>query len=344
MAIQIPPSQFAHHAAPTPNKAAKSASAGEVLTNKLSKALAGTVKIGDKQSPEVTAKNILRHVENGLNQLKAQGASAERIAQRLQAAREGIDKGYAQANEMLKGLGMLDEELKGQIAAGRKLVDEGLDSLAKQDSTKLDLLPVRSSSLQHANELTLSVLTRDGDRVTVNFAQQKSAALSQSDQSSSLTASMSQSWSMRVEGSLSEAEQGALSSLFQDVQDLSERFFAGDLGSALEKAMNLGLDGKNLASMSLNLLSRSQFTSVAPYQAAQELPTPELESLKAPLASYVDSYLNALEKAKPLAEPANTLQQIMAKLLPEESRMPVWQAFHEGLNGLLALPERTARS
>ena len=35
----------------------------------------------------------------------------------------------------------------------------------------------------------------------------------------------------------------------------------------------------------------------------QELPTPELESLKAPLAPYVIATLRQLDKAQPLAEP-----------------------------------------
>ncbi|NBK21800.1 MAG: hypothetical protein EOM68_07225 [Spirochaetia bacterium] len=54
--------------------------------------------------------------------------------------------------------------------------------------------------------------------------------------------SSQRSWNMEVAGSLSEAERTALTGLFDDVQSLSERFFAGDIGRALGDAMELPLD------------------------------------------------------------------------------------------------------
>lgn len=336
MAIHIPPSLYS----PSPNTATKSAKAQtepSVALDHLAKALPGVIKVTDKQSPEDTASNILKHVQKGLDQLKSQGASDERLQERLQAARDGIEKGYAQATDMLKGFGLLDDELQSQIDAGRKLVDSGLDGLASRPQSTEQVLPVKSSSLALANSLSLQVLTRDGDRVTVSFSQAKGGAFAQTDNSLSASSFSQQSWSMSVEGHLSEEEQKALGSLFNDVQDLSERFFAGDLGQALDQAMKLGFDGKQLASLSLNLLQQSRFTSTSPYQQAQELPTPELESLKAPLASYVDSYIKALDKAKPLAEPSNAFQDLVQKLLPGETRLPAWKAFHDGLNDLAPL-------
>ncbi len=336
MAIQIPPSLYA----PSLNTAVKSAKAQtgqSVVLDNLAKAMPGVIKLTEKQSPEDTANNILKHVQKGVDQLRSQGASEERIKERLQAARDGIEKGYAQATDMLKSLGLMDDDLQGQINAGRKLVDTGLESLASRPQNTEQTLPVKSSSLAVANSLSLQVLTREGDRVTVSFAQAKGGAFAQTDESFAASGFSQQSWSMSVEGHLNDDEKKALGSLFNDVQDLSERFFAGDIGKALDQAMSLGFDGKQLASLSLNLLQQSQFTSVSPYKQVQELPTPELESLKAPLASYVDSYIKALDKAQPLAEPANAFQDLVQKLLPTETRMPAWKAFHDGLNDLAAL-------
>ena len=341
MAINLTPGQFRlpdNKLSQTPARSSQSAEPEKVLTESLAKTLPGVVSVGEKQSPQETARNILRHVQNGLNQLRVQGADAGRLEQRLQAARDGIEKGYAEATDMLKGLGLLSDELKSEIAAGRELVNQGLDELAGNigKSASEPVLTARSDSLTVANAFSLEVLTREGDRVKVSFSQTQGISQSRSAAGESMALSSQRSWSMEVAGSLSEAERTALTGLFDDVQSLSERFFAGDIGRALGDAMELGFDGTQLASMSLNLVQQTSVVSTRAYSQFQpQLPTPELESLKAPLASYVDSYLRALDKASPLANAAQTLQDLVQQMLPEESRLPVWQAFHHGINQLL---------
>lgn len=340
MAININPNQFLFNNLKTP--ANKVDAGSKALTESLEKTVPG-LKIGPKQSAEDTAKNILGFVKNGLSQLASQGASSERLQQRLDAAKEGIEKGYKQAVDMLKGLGLYDDELKQDVDKGRELVDAGMLDLAN-NLDKLNQpqkLSANSMTLANSKSMTLEVLTREGDRVSVTFNEQQ-AGYVHGDRASS---AFQQSWSMSVEGHLSQAEQEALSGLFDNVQSLSQTFFAGDIGSALEKAMNLGFDGKQLASLSLNLTQRTHMSVTSPYSAVKEqLPTPELESLKAPLASYVDSYMKALDKAGALANPVQTMQQMIEKMLPEEFqfRMPVWKSFHEGLNSLLGVNSNKA--
>jgi len=335
--VTIKPNQHILANLQSAHSPAKTQNASKALTESLAKAMPGVIKVTDKQSPEATARNILKHVQNGLNQLRSQGASDERIEQRWQAAQQGIEKGYKEATEMLKGLGLLNDELKQEVDDGRKLVDEGMDALLKNISSVAEnKMPAMQSSLKMANEFSLSVLTREGDRVTVNFAQSSS----QESGDGNFLLDAQQSWSMEVEGHLSSAEQTALSGLFKDVQSLSERFFAGDIGSALEQAMNLGFDGSQLASLSLNLTQQMTVSSTSPYsQVREQLPTPELESLKAPLASYVDSYAKALKQASALPNVPMTIQDLVEKMLPNEKRMPIWQSFHEGLNQLLTSQE-----
>ena len=91
MAITISPSQYRNYgtqgqegskkAAAEPAAAAKQSAAAQSLA----KAMPGVVQLDKKQSPEDTAAAILRHVENGINQLRTQGADQSRIDQRLQA-------------------------------------------------------------------------------------------------------------------------------------------------------------------------------------------------------------------------------------------------------------------
>jgi len=346
MAISINSSQFLTQYSQSIAKAQKAQEPGKTLAESLAKAMPGVIKVGEKQSAEDTAKNILQFVQNGINQLKGQGASPERQQERLDAARKGIEKGYADAIDMLKGFGLYDDKLEKEIADGRKLVDNGLEQMAEQirnpnaSSTQASSIPSRLSALSVANQFSLEVMTREGDKVTVNFAQSQSGSYHNSDNGFSFSASAAQSWSMEVQGHLNEDEKKALSGLFDDVQSLSERFFAGDIGKALEQAMSIGYDGKQLASFSLNLLQRTSTTSVSPYaqQMRETAPTPELESLKSPLASYVDSYMKALEKASiSLPKAPQTLQDLVERMLPTESRLPVWKSFHDGLNQLLDL-------
>lgn len=87
------------------------------------------IQRGPRQSAEVTAGNILKHVMKGIDALKAQGASEEAITARLDAARAGIAAGYADARDTLDGMGLLDESLAEDIGRSEGLIREGLDAL-----------------------------------------------------------------------------------------------------------------------------------------------------------------------------------------------------------------------
>lgn len=317
------------------NKSATS-NAQNVLTESLTKA--GVIKIGEKQSAETTAKNILNHVKMGLESLRGQGASAERLEQRLDAARKGIEKGYSEAIDMLKGMGMYDDALKQDIAAGRAMVDQGLAELSAslKKPQGNPLMVATSSALNVSNSMQLTVKTREGDEVTVTFQQGASKQSSQSNGAFNVQSSTEQGWSMSVKGNLSDEEHQALTGLFNDVQSLSERFFSGDMAQALEQAMSLGYDGTQLASFSLKLTQTASASVTGPYaQIQQQLPTEALQQQRGALASYVDGYLQALDKASPLENAAQAFRDMMQQLLPSEARMPIWQSFNDGLNSLL---------
>ncbi|HCG79097.1 MULTISPECIES: DUF5610 domain-containing protein [Thalassolituus] len=303
------------------------------------------------QSPEVTATNILRHVYQSVEGLRAEGASEERIAERLEAAREGIAKGYGEARAILEDLGRLDESLAADIDKGEALIAEGLKQI--EAGEKPDLLtpkvPERDDAPQSATptgftlagtrssqSLSLEVVTRDGDKVTVNF-RQKEGGISLTTPGMSLTASaFSSRFDMQIDGNLDEGELNALQTLFDDVGKLSETFYGGDLGAALEEAMQLGFDGNELASMSLELRQRS-FSSVsrAYGESGPSLPTQRLESQQNMITDYVKSYTEALDRARPLAEPKDTLQKMLEALAPDESRLDALRQFNDGLSKLL---------
>lgn len=344
MAIVLPPNTFSNLIGNRPGSSSAVTAAPtrrETTTENTTRTqISGALVQGPRQSAEQTAKHILQHVQRGLEQLRNQGASDERLQQRLAAAQQGIEKGYAEAQSMLKGMGLLDEDTKADIDAGRALVDQGLTQLLAPKASEPSVVTLQSS-LRVQNALTLDIVTREGDRVNVQFVQAVAAQSQQANGVQWAQAEGQQAWEMTVSGQLNDAERSALGGLLDDVQRLSEAFFAGDLGDALQQAMSLTLDGKALASMSLSLTQES-FVSRSRAYAPQpiELPTPQLESLKAPLASYVDSYMAALERASPLVDAQQVFADMVQALLPDESRMPVWRAFHDGLNELLSVSAR----
>ena len=317
----------------------------------------------EPQSAEQTAKNILNHVQQGIESLKAQGASQERIDARLEAAKEGIAKGYEEARDMLDGMGLMTDELAADIGAGEALVYEGLDDIAAGNTPALLAPPqditgddqssdesqqsepssgptnaydYSAAMTRTSNRLSLEVMTQDGDRISVNFRERSGSLDLQAGGSSLSVSGFSSRFDMEVKGFLDEGELQALETLFSDVQKLSDTFFNGDLGAALEEAMNLGFDGNELASMSLDLRQRS-FSSVSrAYGAASpQLPTERLAKQPNMIAEYVDSYISALDRASPLTDARDTLQQMLDQLVPEDERLGVMQRYHEGLNRLI---------
>ena len=303
------------------------------------------LQLGDKKGADDVAQTMLDHVQRGLDQLRKSGASEERIQQRLEAAKAGIAKGYEQAEKQLEGMGLLDDDLKAEIAQGRSLIDAGLEQLAlgleKEEgiSAKVPSFNTSNSFSTQAsqkNSMSLELMTKDGDKISLSFMQSSSSFSYGAQEGHQLitAAGFEENlvWQMDVVGHLDEGEQEALSNLLQDVEKLSNSFFSGDLGGALEQAMQLGFDGNELASMSLNLRQES-FSSVSrAYNSVQpQLPTPELEGLSSGLLAYNENYLSALEQAKSFAAPVTLLNNLVDQLFPDGHLKDIFQAYNQGL-------------
>jgi len=308
------------------------------------------LQLGDKKSADDVASTMLDHVQRGLDQLRNSGASDERIQQRLDAAKEGIAKGYDQAEQQLKDMGLLDDDLKAEIAQGRSLIEAGLEQMALgpvaegEDtvSTKMPSFNEANRSSRYStqasqqNSMSLELMTKDGDKISLSFMQSSSSFSYGAQEGHQMIAAagfeQGMEWQMDVMGSLDEGEQEALTNLLQDVEKLSQSFFSGDLGGALEQAMQLGFDGDELASMSLNLRQES-FSSVSrAYNSVQpQLPTPELESLSSGLLAYNENYLSALEQAKSFADPEKLLNDLVDQLFPDDHLKDIFQAYNQGL-------------
>lgn len=342
------------------NKSARhEAKAADVLNENVKRGVgqstgmsSSALQLGDKKDAQAVATTMLDHVQRGLDQLRSRGADDGRIQQRLEAAKEGIAKGYDQAEQQLKDMGLLNDDLQAEIDQGRDLINAGLEKMESgqygKDTQEVGVnskMPVfesnrYSSQAGQQNSMSLELMTKDGDKISLSFkqsAQSFSYAEQQGHQYISAAGfEQGTEWQMDVVGSLDEDEQEALSTLLRDVEKLSSTFFAGDLGGALEEAMQLGFDGDELASMSLNLRQES-FSSVSrAYNSVQpKLPTPALENLSSSLLGYNDDYLDALDQAKSFAEPKQLLNDLVDQMFPDDHLKDIFQAYNQGLENVM---------
>ena len=314
------------------------------------------LQLSDKKGADEVATTMLDHVQRGLEQLRAGGADDGRIQQRLEAAKEGIAKGYDQAEQQLKDMGLMSDDLQAEIDQGRDLINVGLKDIESGDyskksnnssndvalNTKMPAFEANrySSQVSQKNSMSLELMTKDGDKISLSFMQSAESFSYAEKQGHQYIAAagfeQGLEWQMDVMGSLDEGEQEALTNLLRDVEKLSGTFFSGDLGGALEEAMQLGFDGDELASMSLNLRQES-FSSVSrAYNSVQpKLPTPELENLSSSLLGYNDDYLSALDQAKSFADPQQLLNDLVDQMFPDDHLKDIFQAYNQGLNNVM---------
>lgn len=301
------------------------ADANAVLANRLAERLGlppGGMGIkAEDYSPEKVAGRILGFIEQRLHSEQAAGADTGKLQKLLDQARSGVEKGFAEARQILDGLGVLQGKVASDIDDTYQRIQDGFADLDKrfnpdaalvEGSTKLAAYSERFAA--QAQTFELAVTTRDGDRLRISIAQasaswsQSSIAAASNGNASAVVAS-SQSgslqigaWQVSIEGELDEQERAALEKLFGQVQELSNKFYSGDLSGAFERAMALELDGEQLASMSLRLTQTSIRQATDAYSAVAEQGGQAASAVNASLLDYAQSLLEALRSANQVSE------------------------------------------
>ena len=270
----------------------------EVLLEKAYGKLAGAdFKTPPKAVTAETASNtILQFIENRLKLDKADGADQEALASRLQAGLEGFKKGFEEARSQIEALGLLSPDIEQDIGRTYDLVLKGVDALrqeyigSKDDQVDISnsnpvierAIDVQRDSLLNRN-FSLDLTTRDGDRVviTAERMQLESESYSASDQeggqvSSYTSASYtSQSYQFSVEGYLDDSELAAIADLMDQVGEIAQDFYAGDLDQAFEQALSLDMNEEALASYALNLTQVEVQRAQVAYQQVGENSAPQ---------------------------------------------------------------------
>ncbi len=236
-------------------------------------------------SPQAVAERVLGFIEQAIRKFKESGASDVEIRNRLDAAREGVERGFREARHILREEGRFHGEVAHNARETHKLIQQGIDELEKglvahsQPVGGFKLAGQAHFSLKES--VTLQVRTQEGDVVSIRLHRSVSSGESyhvEGDRDGFALAYESRSSSraglaVQVIGDLNEEEQEALNELLKDVDELADRFFAGNLESAFKKAQQLEFDQEDLAGFSLRLHQQASARVEAYREVAALLPT-----------------------------------------------------------------------
>lgn len=195
-------------------------------------------------------------------------------------------------------------------------------------ATKLEVpefLPAATSSkigygnyeYGRAREFSFELTTKEGDKVTIKASSSEGLAVeagratrgNNSVGGLNASYSSSQSFSLSVEGDLSEEELGAINDLLGRVNDLAGQFFNGNLDTAFEQALNLGYDDEQIGSFSLNLAQAEiqqvtqAYQNVGPTRNSDGAGQGLLSDQLLPLGNFIKDLLDSLDRASLFDQP-----------------------------------------
>jgi len=272
-------------------------------------------------TPEKVAGRILGFIEQRLQSEQAAGADPNKLKGLLEQARSGVEKGFAEARKILDGMGVLQGKVASDIDDTYQKIQDGFSDLDKrfnpdaalvEGSTNIAAYSERFAA--QAETFDMEVTTRDGDRLRISIAQasanwSQSGVVASSNSNGSSVVASSQSgslqigaWQVSVEGELDDEERAALEKLFGQVQDLSNKFYAGDLSGAFDRAMALEMDGEQLASMSLRLTQTTVRQATDAYSAVAQDGGQAASAVNSSLIDYAQGLLDALRSANQVVE------------------------------------------
>ena len=146
------------------------------------------------------AKNVLGFVTGAIRRAQADGADEKKLTELLGQARKGIDQGFGDARDELKGAGLFSEDLDKGITKSYDLIQDGLGKFEeelfgkKADSAtgstdSSNGVPVANTTSDGSQNISvqglaaafsgrqsasLELATKEGDKITISFDQQES--------------------------------------------------------------------------------------------------------------------------------------------------------------------------
>ena len=302
----------------------------------------GAAVEGPSQGAVNSATTILSFIEAQLLRDIADGATQEELASRIDAGLQGFQEGFAEASQQLQEMGLLTDSISADIGDTYDLVLSGVDELreeylgvstvsetAAQESDSPVSLPATGGEGVAAaaygryeeaasNRFNFELTTSDGDRVRISATSLRASLFEGSVAGRNLETLLqyqhaqvdSNRFYFSVEGELDEDELEAINDLLQQVNEIAEQFFGGDLEQAFNTAMELGYDASEIAQFSLNLQQTSVQRATAAYRESEVPADISLSDRLQPLGGFAQSVLNALDTASIFDNPGELVAQI----------------------------------
>lgn len=180
-----------------------------------------------------------------------------------------------------------------------------------------------SVDFSRGRSFSFDLTTQDGDTISIDastllrYQEQRSQASAGGAEASTFaySAGESSAFDLKIDGDIDQKEWAAFTELFDQVIDLAENFFEGDITQAIEKSLSLGYDSKEIAEFSLSLTQTTAVSSVAAYEQIQPQAAWQAEPIAktlSPLQNYAQELLDSLAPLE--QEP----RKLFADLLTQE--------------------------
>lgn len=312
----------------------------------------------NEYTPEKIADRIGSFVALGLENARARGKSEEDIQKLYDSAVKGVEQGFKEAKDILESLKVLNGDIATQVGKTEEATFAALAKLSP--SYKADTVGktggmtslAAAERYQRADDFSLTLKTREGDVVKVNFSRSLDAQSGgvaakdgQGNQASRLDLSRTEKtgYEFSVEGDLNEDEITAIQNLMRDVSSVANDFYGGNVQKAFDEVSNVSFDTNQLASMNLRMSRSEQTSSVQQYQSTQQLENPEQANAGRRLGHLADELRDSFQKSALdfLDQAREAASQIMQGLVQQDSRfkdaLPDQQAvYQDNLDRLLS--------
>ncbi|WP_431688319.1 DUF5610 domain-containing protein [Hahella sp. NBU794] len=191
-----------------------------------------------------------------------------------------------------------------------------------------EALSARRSSLYAAN-VGINVQTQDGDNVRIRMVEasgsQTSLNYRRGENGEAMQFSSNSfrvgSFEFSVDGELDEDELNALADMLQQVEGIAASFFGGDMDAAFSAAMDMNVDGSEIANYAINMRSL-QYERVDTAYRRTEGAGDAFQSL----AKHRDMLADSLNKASMFADPARLVHEFLSQMLQtRQDEAPAYQ-------------------
>jgi hypothetical protein len=295
-------------------------------------------------TPDKVANRILSFIDAALKRAEANGADTETLAQMREQAREGVERGYQQAREILEGYGLLENEnIEKGIAQTYDLLQQGLDRMDRGEAlvapaevsspAVAEMFAAQSRSEERT--LSLDIETRDGDKISIDLSRYQSSsshAYLSADAEGVRALRLDKtssgfSFEYRVQGELDAEEEAAIKALLAKIDGLADDFFAGKDGLDLE-ALSAAFDTQELVGFDLSMQQIQTRSATLAYQEVGRLPADEAKAATeaewlAPgrLLQEVRDMLEDFRNSDLFRNPAEAFRELLSQRLDQEPRL-----------------------